>query len=116
MAGVLVQLAAVLLCALIYAPFVRRLEAARAARLSQHFRDALQALGDVPPVGRPQALRRSDAVGVVARALQSDFRADLGTARVSLAYQPQLDREGRLVGPKPCCAGPMPCMARSRRR
>jgi len=97
--GVVVQVAGVGLSALIYAPFLRRFEDRRAARLTAHFREALDTLqGITQTVVQPQVLARADAVGAVARSLHGDFEADLGGPRVHLAYQPQHDRDGRLVG------------------
>lgn len=97
--GVAVQAAGVGLSALIYAPFLRRFEAHRAAGQAMHFRAALDTLQAVTQtVMQPRVLGRADAVGAVARALHADFAADLGSPRVRLAYQPQHNREGRLVG------------------
>lgn len=97
--GVAVQVGGVGLSALIYAPFIRRFEAQRAAGLAVHFRLALDTLQAVTQtVMQPRVLGRADAVGAVARALHADFAADLGSPRVRLAYQPQHDRAGRLVG------------------
>lgn len=97
--GVAVQAAGVGLSALVYAPFVRRFEQRRAARLAAHFREALSTLQGVTQTAvQPRVLARADAVGAVARSLHADFEADLGGPRVYLAYQPQHDRDGRLVG------------------
>lgn len=98
-AGVWVQLASILLSTLTYVPFLRRYEAQRGRALEGHFREALKSLSESAQLGAlTQTLGRADAVGAVARSLLNEFRADLGTPRVHLAYQPQLDREGRLVG------------------
>jgi len=97
--GVAVQAAGVGLSALVYAPFLRRFEDRRAARLAAHFQEALGTLQSATQAATPpRVLARADAVGAVARSLHGDFSADLGGPRVQLAYQPQHDRQGRLVG------------------
>lgn len=97
--GVAVQAVGIGLSALVYAPFLRRFEDRRAARLAAHFHEALDTLQGVTQTAvQPRVLARADAVGAVARSLHGDFEADLGGPRVHLAYQPQHDREGRLVG------------------
>jgi lactose/cellobiose-specific phosphotransferase system IIC component len=47
---------------------------------------------------RASVLNRHDEVGHAARKLLHEFMHDLGSERVYLAYQPQHDREGRVVG------------------
>ncbi|MBV8621469.1 MAG: PTS sugar transporter subunit IIC/EAL domain-containing protein [Curvibacter sp.] len=96
--GVAVQLAGLLCSTLVYAPFLGRLESRRLARFHMHFQSALAELVTASQSSPPCLLERADPVGVVARRLHSDFCADLGTDRVQMAYQPQHDARGRVVG------------------
>lgn len=96
-AGPLVQAAGLLLSTLIYAPFVVRLEQVRRAREQQALKLALCSLMQ-PALIAPRVLDRTDGLGEIARHLLADFRADLHGPRVWLAYQPQHDRNGRVVG------------------
>lgn len=87
----------ILLSALIYAPFVRSDVRRREA---DGVRDVRRILGEIENRGARdgRVLTRHDEVGHIARKLVREFRRDLGTERVSLAYQPQHDGSGRVVG------------------
>lgn len=97
LAGTLVQAAGLLLSTLIYAPFLVRLEQVRRAREQQALKLALGSLMQ-PSLVAPRVLDRTDGLGEIARHLLADFRADLRGPRVWLAYQPQHDSAGRVVG------------------
>lgn len=96
--GVGVQALCLLSSTLVYAPFVCHLEARRMQRNQAYFKSALDVL--MSPEGEIHAgtLDRADSVGEVARCLVRDFKADIGSSRVTLAYQPQHDTQGRVVG------------------
>ena len=96
--GVAVQALCLLCSTLVYAPFVRQLEQARMQRNQAFFKSALDVLMSPEVEAQSGALERADAVGEVARCLVRDFQADLGSSRVTLAYQPQHDAQGRVVG------------------
>ena len=96
--GVGVQALCLLCSTLVYAPFVRQLENARMQRNQAYFKSALDVLMSPEVEAQSGALDRADAVGEVARCLVRDFRADIGSSRVTLAYQPQHDAQGRVVG------------------
>lgn len=96
--GVAVQALCLLSSTLVYAPFVRQLEARRMQRNQDFFTSALDVLMSVEPDTHHGTLDRLDSVGEVARCLVRDFQDDLGSPRVTLAYQPQHDANGRVVG------------------
>ncbi|WP_367849174.1 EAL domain-containing protein [Rhodoferax sp. WC2427] len=96
--GVAVQALCLFSSTLVYAPFVRQLESARLQRNQAYFKSALDVLMSPEVEAQSGNLDRADAVGEVARCLVRDFRADIGSSRVTLAYQPQHDVQGRVVG------------------
>lgn len=95
--GGALQLALVGLDALIYAPFLARLEAMRRARCDRDFKATLEVLMG-PPRLAERLIDRADPVGELARRLIDDFALDLRANRVQLAYQPQHDVHDRVVG------------------
>lgn len=96
--GMAVQVTGLVCSALVYAPFVKDLERKRHERFQANFKSALAELISASQMTPAGLLQRVDSVGVVARKLHSDFTADLGTPRVRMAYQPQHDAQGRIVG------------------
>lgn len=95
--GAVVQAVALVSSVLIYLPYLKRLEAQRLRRNQRTLSAALDYL--TTPVQAPaKLLERPDNLGEIARALMEDFRQDLGGPNVSLAYQPQHDATGRVVG------------------
>ena len=95
--GAFVQAVALGSSVLIYLPYVKRLEAQRLRRNQRTLSAALDYL-TTPVQAPPNLLERPDNLGEIARALMEDFRQDLGGPNVSLAYQPQHDFSGRVVG------------------
>ncbi|MBQ0936479.1 EAL domain-containing protein [Ideonella paludis] len=95
--GAAVQAVALCCSVLIYLPYVRRLEAQRQRRNQRTLSAALSFLTN-PIQAPPSLLERADNLGDIARALMEDFRRDLGGPQVTLAYQPQHDATGRVVG------------------
>ena len=96
-AGAVVQAVALGASVLIYLPYVKRLEAQRLRRNQRTLSAALDYL--TTPVQAPaNLLERPDNLGEIARALMEDFRRDLGGPNVTLAYQPQHDIRGHVVG------------------
>lgn len=95
--GGLLQLFCILLSALIYAPFVRLAEKKRKAEGIDHVR---RILADIETIRLPQRsiLNRHDDIGHTARKLLHEFMQDIGSQQVYLAYQPQHDRHGAVVG------------------
>lgn len=95
--GAAVQAVALLSSVLIYLPYLKRLEAQRQRRNQRTLSAALSFL-TTPIQAPPNLLERPDNLGDIARALMEDFRRDLGGPQVTLAYQPQHDATGRVVG------------------
>lgn len=99
--GGALQLANLLLGALVYLPFVRYAEQRRANDSLNTVRDALSAIERIKQQ-RSTVLDRHDAVGHTARKLLQEFMRDLddsdASRRVYLAYQPKHDRSGTVIG------------------
>lgn len=95
--GGALQLVLVAVDAMLYLPFLSRMEAQRSQRLATEFRRALSMLMG-PPRQTDRWMDRHDGVGDVARGLMEDFTADLRGGRVRLAYQPQHDPRGTIIG------------------
>lgn len=95
--GGALQLALIALDACLWAPFLSRLESLRRRRIEGEFERTLQVLMSPPPAGE-RLLDRTDLVGDLARRLMEDFDQDLQAGRVRLVYQPQHDRQARVVG------------------
>ena len=94
--GCVVQALGIGLSALIYLPFLTKLESHRAERRKIILQEAVEEIATTAT--NVKFLERSDNVGDVARGLLRDFQADLGGPRVSVVYQPQHDVLGRVVG------------------
>ena len=95
--GGLLQLFGILTSALIYFPFVRLAEGQRKAESSRHVHRVVADIENFRLQNR-RILDRQDEVGHTARKLLHEFMQDLGSDRVYLAYQPQHDRQGKIVG------------------
>ena len=95
--GAFVQAVALGSSILIYLPYVKRLEAQRLRRNQRTLSAALDYL-TTPVQAPPNLLERSDNLGEIARALMEDFRQQLGGPHVTLAYQPQHNIGGQVVG------------------
>ncbi len=97
--GGALQLFNLFLSALIYLPFVRLAEQ---RRQTENLDTVRRAVTDIEAVMHQQrsVLDRHDALGHTARKLLHEFMQDLdsGSNRVFLAYQPQHDRHGAVVG------------------
>ncbi|WP_245615339.1 EAL domain-containing protein [Curvibacter gracilis] len=96
--GAAVQMLGMAASVAIYAPFLRQLETRRAEHHHTHLKAALAELMREHSGQATRLIERTDVVGAVARCLRRDFQADLGTERVTLAYQPQHAVDGRVVG------------------
>jgi lactose/cellobiose-specific phosphotransferase system IIC component len=95
--GAAFQVVEIALSAALYLPFVRRAEAGRIHEQSRKLAettDAILAEGRA----RLPVVRRSDQIGLMARGLLSDLRADLAGNMLKLAYQPKHALDGRVVG------------------
>lgn len=97
--GAAVQLVSVVLGTLLYIPFVRlseRIQEGREdyliAELTRHFTSREQD-GE-----RPHYLGRNDSLGIVAKGLVSQLRADVMANQIPVFYQPQVDARGQVVG------------------
>lgn len=95
--GVALQVVGLAVSTAVYLPFVRRAEAQRQALQSRLFADATQAILAKGQRGQ-LVVRRRDGVGMIARGLLADLKADLARNALSMAYQPKHDRAGRVVG------------------
>ena len=99
--GGALQLANLLLGALVYLPFVRYAEQRRANDSLNTVRRALSEIERIKQQ-RGTVLDRHDVVGHTARKLLHEFMRDLRnndvTGRVHLAYQPKHDRSGAVIG------------------
>jgi lactose/cellobiose-specific phosphotransferase system IIC component len=95
--GGALQLFGIALSASIYAPFVRFAERQRDSESRDNVRRILSEIEGIR-VQTSSVLNRYDEVGHTARKLVYEFLQDLGSARVFLAYQPQHDAAGRVVG------------------
>lgn len=87
----------ILLSTLIYTPFVRLDVRRRNAESIRHVQRVLSKI-EVACAKNTSVLDRLDEIGHIAGKLLHDFQRDFGTERVYLAYQPQHDSRGRVVG------------------
>ena len=96
--GVALQAANLLLTVLIYLPFVRaaRRQAADASR--RHFGALIKAIEEASLNQRAGVLERRDVVGAQARQLARALKDAIATGQLHLAYQPQVNAAGRVVG------------------
>lgn len=95
--GGALQLFNIVVSALIYAPFVRFSERQRIVENRNNVQRIVAAIESIK-AQHHNALDRHDDIGHVARKLLHEFMQDVGTSRVYLAYQPQHDRRGKVVG------------------
>ena len=95
--GGVLQLTNIVMSALIYAPFVRFSEQQRVIR---NFNDVRRIVSEIErlQLQHRSVLNRHDDIGHTARKLLHEFLQDIETEQVFLAYQPQHDRGGRVVG------------------
>lgn len=95
--GAALQVLNIGLSAVIYAPFVRFAER---TKQEERVRDVRHNIGEIHSLQLQnlRVLNRHDHIGHTARRLLHEFIRDIGSARVFLAYQPQHDRRGRIVG------------------
>jgi lactose/cellobiose-specific phosphotransferase system IIC component len=98
-AGVLLQVVCLGLGVLCYLPFVRLANRQVQVRMQR----PLALIGMVIEQPAPARvgwglLERRDDIGMAARALVADLRHDLEHGRLSLAYQPQFDQLGEIIG------------------
>ena len=95
--GGALQLVNILASTLIYAPFVR-ISVRRKKTENQN--NIARILADIEKLKAQniQVLNRHDDISHAARKLLHEFVDDLGSERVYLAYQPQHDRNGAVVG------------------
>lgn len=95
--GAAVQLVIVAAGTLLYIPFVRlseRLQVGqRAYMLGELTQDFLQKGGE-----HTNYLDRHDKLGVAAKSLVGQLRADVSQGSIPVFYQPQVDAQGRVVG------------------
>lgn len=92
--GPALQLCGLLISTLVYLPFVRRAEAQRVRRQGAAFAGAIAAI--MAPSRLP--LHPGARAGLIARSLLATLRRDIGTAALTLVYQPKHDRQGQAVG------------------
>ena len=95
--GVALQAVGLAISTAVYLPFVRRSEARRHALQDLMFIDATQAILAKGQRGQ-LVVRRRDGIGMIARGLLADLKADLARNALTLNYQPKHDRTGRVVG------------------
>ncbi len=95
--GVAFQLLGLLLSTLIYLPFARRAEAWRARGQKDAFYTATRAIAAQSQLGA-RAVQHDDQVGLIARGLFAALTRDIGTAALTLAFQPKHGRDGAVVG------------------
>ncbi|MBP1203386.1 EAL domain-containing protein (putative c-di-GMP-specific phosphodiesterase class I)/cellobiose-specific phosphotransferase system component IIC [Duganella sp. 1411] len=95
--GPALQVLGLLVSTLIYLPFVRRAEARRVRAQSAAFHATVNAIATE---GRPQtqSVPLHGELGLVARGLLAALTRDLGTAALTLAFQPKHDHRGVAVG------------------
>lgn len=90
-----------------YLPFVRLAEQWRVRRQAAAMQAATEAILTDQPWSTP-AVRRQDSAGLIARGLLQDLRQALRRRRLGLAFQPQHDAAGRLVGVEALLRWPHP--------
>jgi len=95
--GSALQLFNIALSTLIYAPFVRIAERQRNAENLGNMRRILVEIADLKFL-HANVLDRHDDIGHTSRKLLHEFLQDIDSDHVYLAYQPQHDRRGRVIG------------------
>jgi lactose/cellobiose-specific phosphotransferase system IIC component len=81
----------------LYLPFVRKVEAGRIREQSRKLAETTDAIL-FEGRARLAVVKRNDQIGLMARGLLSDLRADLAGNALELAYQPKHALDGRVVG------------------
>jgi len=82
----------------VYGPFVRIARRQITDLRQQQFRDSLRSMEVLTLSPGSNVLTQPDAVGGLARQLAQDLMLDVAAGRLYLHYQPQVNREGRVVG------------------
>ena len=95
--GAVLQFLCVFVAAAIYLPYVLKLQELRRAHVAEEFQQALDILTR-PVHANASVLDRGDRIGDITRRMLIDFQHDLKTHGLRLAYQPQFDKHGILVG------------------
>lgn len=97
--GGALQLFNIVMSAMIYAPFVRIAERQRSTENFSNVRRVVAEIGNIK-LQHGSVLDRHDDLGHTSRKLLHEFLQDIDTAsdRVHLAYQPQHDRAGKVIG------------------
>lgn len=98
-AGAVLQLACIVLGAVIYVPFLRRYERIADERESREYSALLEAYRDAEDAGQQvELIALPGAVGAMAASLAEDVRFAVEQHALSMHYQPQFDTAGRAVG------------------
>ncbi|MBP1203369.1 EAL domain-containing protein (putative c-di-GMP-specific phosphodiesterase class I)/cellobiose-specific phosphotransferase system component IIC [Duganella sp. 1411] len=95
--GAAVQGLGLVVSTLIYLPFVRKAEARRARGQTEAFDAAIGAIG----AGGPLYLRSmspNSQAGLAARSLLAELKRGIGSAAITLAFQPKHDDHGAPIG------------------
>jgi len=95
--GAVFQVVEICLSAALYLPFVRRVEAGRIREQSRKLAETTDAIVHEGRARLP-VVRRQDQIGLMARGLLSDLRADMAANALRLVYQPKHTLDGRVVG------------------
>ncbi|WP_343731704.1 EAL domain-containing protein [Duganella sp.] len=94
--GVALQLLGLALSTLIYLPFVRRAEARRLRVQSAAFDHAIATIA-AQGMAYVRAVPRNSKPGLVVRGLRAALGRDIGSAAMTLVFQPKHDRHGAAV-------------------
>lgn len=95
--GIALQVLNLAIAVAIYRPFVERARQLLELERRRNFAALMHAMGDIA-AGGPGVTTRNDAIGSIARQLAHDLMPDTGNGRMYLVYQPQVRRDGRVVG------------------
>ncbi|SCJ44482.1 PTS system oligo-beta-mannoside-specific EIIC component [uncultured Clostridium sp.] len=97
--GVVVQLVIVALGTLLYIPFVRLSERIQEGRedylIGELTRDFCKRMENGEHMNY---LERYDSLGIIAKGLASQLRADVDANRIPMCYQPQVNAQGHVIG------------------
>lgn len=96
--GVVLQLFAIVIGALIYLPFVFINEQQKTQDINKAFKILLDEAKFASPNFRRQLLTRQDGAGTLARMLAHDLKMALNNGEIFLEYQPQVNQHNRVVG------------------
>lgn len=98
-AGSILQLVIIVLGVAIYVPFLRMYEEVYELRMEEKIGNLIKELQECEKKGEnPHFLLRIDDMGMVARRLLEDLKADVRARKLFLVYQPQVNREGKYIG------------------